>query len=357
MYWICRRTSVLRARADGASSVSPRRMRARPVVVQPGDRPRRRRLARPRLPDDGQDLALLERQVDRVQHLDRAVVAHDVLEAQGRRLGLGRRELDGVAVLRLLVGDHLERLDAPRRVVGSDLQHVGDLCLALVDAQAAAWCEGAAVRTLARRGRVARDADQAAAPGQPRDRTDQATGVGVTRGLEQLVGRTELDDAAGVHHRDTGRHGRHHGQVVGHVERGHAVRSRKVAHGRQDRRLRRDVQTGRRLVEDDQAGPVGEGHREPDALLLTTRELMRVPLQVCRVVVEGHLAHHLRDASGVLVVVGLAVRLEHFAQLRPDPQRRVQRRRGVLWDVGDQRATQAPAARRRPWPGCPGRRA
>src|SRR5205814_9669752 len=56
--------------------------RAGPVVVQAGDRPGGGRLSRAGLTDDGQDLALLERQVGRVPHLDRAVAAGDVRDAQ-----------------------------------------------------------------------------------------------------------------------------------------------------------------------------------------------------------------------------------------------------------------------------------
>ena len=108
-------------------------------------------------------------------------------------------------------------------------------------------------------------------------------------------------------------------------------------------RLGRDVQAGSRLVEDDEPGPVREGHREPDPLLLAAGELMRVTLEEAAVVGERDLAHHLRDALGVIAAPAAVVRLEYLHELEADPQRRVQRRGRVLGNVGDDRAPQLAA--------------
>ena len=114
-------------------------------------------------------------------------------------------------------------------------------------------------------------------------------------GPEELVRAADLDHAAGVHDGDLPREGRYHGQVVAHVQGGDVVQCRQLADRRQHVRLRRDVQAGGRLVQDDEPGPVREGHREPDPLLLAAGGLVRVPLEEGAVV--G--ADHLRGPAGV----------------------------------------------------------
>ena len=49
-----------------------------------------------------------------------------------------------------------------------------------------------------------------------------------------------------------------------------------------DLRLDRDVERGHRLVADDQRGLDGQRPRDPDALALAARELMRIAVRVLR---------------------------------------------------------------------------
>jgi hypothetical protein len=164
-------------------------------------------------------------------------------------------------------------------------------------------------------------------------------------GAEELVARPELDDPPRVHHRDAiGQLGDHR-QVVAHVQRCDAVAPAQLAHRLEHARLRRDVQSRRRLVADDHVRPAGERHRDRDALLLAAGQLVRVAGEERVVGRQRHLLERLAHARVALVVATDAVRLEHLAQLRAEPQRRVQSGARILRDVRDSAAPQAPQPR------------
>ena len=114
-------------------------------------------------------------------------------------------------------------------------------------------------------------------------------------GAEELPLGADLDEPAGVHDGDAvGEHG-DDGEVVAHVERRDPVELAELAHRLEDVRLRRHVEPGRGLVEDDDPGPAREGHREPDPLLLAPGQLMRVAPEKLTVVRKQHFAEHLLE--------------------------------------------------------------
>ena len=89
-------------------------------------------------------------------------------------------------------------------------------------------------------------------------------------------------------------------------------------------------------------GPAGEGHRQADALLLSTGELVRVAAQELRRRRQQHLAHDLGDAGPAGGVrAAEVVRLQHLEQLLLDAQCRVQRAAWVLGHVADELTTGA----------------
>ena len=144
-----------------------------------------------------------------------------------------------------------------------------------------------------------------------------------------------------VHDRDAIGERRDHGQVVADVHGRDAVRRAQVADRLEHVRLRGHVEPRRRLVQDDHAGPVGEGHRERNPLLLAARELVRIAAQEDVVAREQHLAERLDDARPPLLVGRAeAVGRQRLVELRLDLQRRVQRGRRVLGDVGDELASE-----------------
>ncbi len=157
---------------------------------------------------------------------------------------------------------------------------------------------------------------------------------------EDFRGGRQLDDAAGVHHRHLIRERRHDGQVVGHVQGGDTVLAGQVANRLEHVGLGGHIETGRRLVEHDHRRPSRERHRQPDPLLLTTRQLVRVATQERGRGGQLHLFEHLGHPGLALGIVGAeSVGLEHLEHLTADPQRGVQRGSRILGYVADQPST------------------
>src|SRR5918995_3304606 len=114
-----------------------------------------------------------------------------------------------------------------------------------------------------------------------------------------------------------------------------------VADGLEHTRLGRHVQPGRGLVADDDLRTVGEGHRDRHALLLAARELVCIAPQEEFVRGQRHLGERLGDALPTLVLApSRCVGVEHLGQLGADAQRGIERRAGILRDVGHDAAAQ-----------------
>ena len=103
-----------------------------------------------------------------------------------------------------------------------------------------------------------------------------------------------------------------------------------------------DVETGGRLVEDQHLGLGQERHRQGDALDLATRELVGVALEELVVVGQAHLGQPVARALQPRLRGADAAQLEQLDDLLADPDARVERRCGVLRDVGDLLAAQLP---------------
>src|SRR6516225_11601294 len=101
------------------------------------------------------------------------------------------------------------------------------------------------------------------------------------------------------------------------------------------------VQAGGRLVEHNQRWPAGEGHRQPNALLLAPGELMRVAAQQLGRGVQASLLQYLTDAA-VRVIDEARMYPDRLVQLCPDPQRGIECRRRILGHVSDPRAAHGP---------------
>ena len=96
---------------------------------------------------------------------------------------------------------------------------------------------------------------------------------------EQLGRSSGFDDATGVHHKHAVGETGDHGEVVADVHGTDVVIGAELLHRPEDVCLGRNVEPGRRLVEDDRSRAQQERHRDADALLLTSRDLVRVPAQ------------------------------------------------------------------------------
>ncbi len=182
--------------------------------------------------------------------------------------------------------------------------------------------------------RVPGDADERVLAGELGNRLHEPPRVRMRSREEEIALAADLDDAARIHHRDAiGQRG-DDGEIVADVQRRDAVRAAEHAHRLEHVRLRRHVEAGRRLVEHDHARPAREGHRESDALLLSTRQLVRVAAQEAPVGGQQDFGEHLRESFAPFRVAGTEVmRDERLLELRSDPERGVECRRRILRHV------------------------
>ena len=183
---------------------------------------------------------------------------------------------------------------------------------ALVEGEAAAGSEAAPSAPLPGRWLLPGYPRHRAAAARAGHRREQGRRVRVQRPAQQRAGRARFHDSPGVHDGHPGRQLAHHGQVVTDVHGGHLVMAAQAAQGVQDVPLRGDVQAGGGLVQHDQRGAAGEGHGQPDALLLAAGQLMRVPPQQVRRRLETGLAQHLGD-PGLRLTRGHGVHQQRLA--------------------------------------------
>ena len=107
---------------------------------------------------------------------------------------------------------------------------------------------------------------------EPRDRAQEALGIGVARRVEDLPAGADLDDLAEVHYRDAIRHVPHHRQLVRDEQHGQPELVAQVLQQVQDLRLDRNVERRHRLIQHQEARPHGECPREADPLALPAAE-------------------------------------------------------------------------------------
>ena len=179
-----------------------------------------------------------------------------------------------------------------------------------------------------------------------RDAAQEADRVRVARILKHRLDRAFLDEPARVEHADARAHLRDDAEVVAdeehrRVELGLQLRD-EVEHLGLDRR----VEPGRRLVEDEERRILRERHRDDDALLHAAGELVRVAATSPS---RGRRSARLPSTLAARVA-RLALRgAEHgecLRDLRPDPDRRVQRSAGVLVDHRDRTGADSRSSRR-----------
>ena len=131
-----------------------------------------------------------------------------------------------------------------------------------------------------------------------------------------------------------------HRQIMGDIDGGRVELLDDVADGRQHLDLGSHVERRRRLIENDQVGPAGQGHGGHGALQLPARYLVRIPESDD--VGERHLEPG-EQIDGVGVGLGLggyAMLDGNFGKLVDQTVRRIERGGGALRHIGDAHATQ-----------------
>ena len=127
------------------------------------------------------------------------------------------------------------------------------------------------------------------------------------RGPGEHRRRALLDDRPSLEHRDPVGDLGDHAEIVGDEQDGHAVLAPQFADEPEDLRLGRDVESGRRLVRDQELRLEGERHGDHHPLPLAAREFVRVgagrSLRVGQadLVEQRHgAAHPLRGVEGTM---------------------------------------------------------
>ena len=115
--------------------------------------------------------------------------------------------------------------------------------------------------------------------GRVGDRPQEAARVRMRGRAERRIDRPVFDQPPGVHDPDRCRDVGDDRQVVAHVHRPDLVAAAQGPDRIEDVALGGHVETGGRLVEDDQLRAAGECHGQHHALLLPAGELMRIALE------------------------------------------------------------------------------
>ena len=114
----------------------------------------------------------------------------------------------------------------------------------------------------------------------------------------------------------------------------HRVAPLQLGEQRQHLALHRDVEGGRRLVEDEHLGPQDDGARDRDALALAARELVRIAVQDvvrARAGAEPDLVEHLHDQRVARDAIELGpVQRQAFADDAADRHARAERAERIL---------------------------
>ena len=139
----------------------------------------------------------------------------------------------------------------------------------------APWFECAARRPLAGPGRGSRHALERVGMKMVGDRLDESTRVRMEGPLQNVGCRALLHDPTRVHHGDAVCKARDNSKIVSDVHHREAPLGTQSAKLVEDSRLCHDVESCRRLVEDNERRLAREGDRDRDPLLLAPRELVR----------------------------------------------------------------------------------
>ena len=154
----------------------------------------------------------------------------------------------------------------------------------------------------------------------------------MSRLAEQLGGRTELDELAGVHDREPVGEVAHQRQVVGDEQDREPELALELLHPLQQGPLRHHVERGRRLVHDHQVGTEDQRHGDHRALPHAAGQLVRVAGEVDRV--DTHQPQHLGRPRPHGLAGHVLVRGHRVVKLGLDAQHRVQRVHRRLHDDG-----------------------
>jgi hypothetical protein len=180
--------------------------------------------------------------------------------------------------------------------------------------------EIAALRALMRQGQLASDRHQGArrlVGARQGDAAEQALGVGMAHLVEDLFDRTALDHDTGVHHVHPLAGLEDQPQIMRDVDHRGFELPGDLADQLDDAGLHRHVQRRGRLVEQQQRWVRQQGHGDDHALLLATRDLVRVDRHDALGVRQVHVGENLLGAFVGFRLADVVVADRHFHELPP----------------------------------------
>ena len=168
------------------------------------------------------------------------------------------------------------------------------------------------------------------------DRAQQQPGVGVTGVGVEVAGRGPLDQPAAVHHQHPVGEAGDDAQVVGDEQDGQVAGLPQFVEQVEHLGLDGHVESGGRLVRDQQVGVAGQSDGDHHPLAHPARQLVGVGVHETLRPGQVHLVEevHCNVSHRPLVEIG-AVKLQRLDDLAPGLQDRVQRGERVLEDHGD----------------------
>ena len=155
------------------------------------------------------------------------------------------------------------------------------------------------------------------------------------RVADHLLHRTDLGDAAGIHHRDAVAGFGDHAHVVGHQHHRGAVVAPEPLDQGDDLGLHRDIERGGRLVGDDQFRLRADRERDHHALAHAAGEFVRVGVDALLRRRDAHLGQKVDRAPARRLLGQAGVGPDGLDDLVADPVERIETGQRILEDHAD----------------------
>ena len=161
----------------------------------------------------------------------------------------------------------------------------------------------------------------------------------MARRFQDVAHRADLGEASGVHDHDAVGDLGDDAHVVRDQHHRGAVTAADLLHQRDDLRLHRDVERGRRLVGDEKLGIGRQRQRQHHALAHAARELVRIGVHPLRRRRDANLGQELDGTAAGIGLRHVRVRADRLGELSADAEDGIEARQRVLEHHAD-----APAA-------------
>ncbi|RMS50537.1 hypothetical protein ALP65_04624 [Pseudomonas aeruginosa] len=164
---------------------------------------------------------------------------------------------------------------------------------------------------------------------------EQLAGIGVSRGCEEFLAGSLLDDPPLLHDADAVGDAPDQVEVVGDQQQGHAQACLQVLEQIEDLQLDGDVERGGRFVGDQQLRLAGQGHGDHHPLPLAAGEFVWIGFQALGRLGDADQLEQFENSRAGLGATQALVQGEDLGELLLDGMQRIERGHGFLEDHGD----------------------